>query len=56
MRFQPKKNYDTLQMEPAVLQMLDHTNLICNETNMKEGKIQKNGVNNIKAIAELIED
>jgi hypothetical protein len=56
MRFQPRKNYDTNQMEPGVLQMLDGTNVICDETHIKEGKIEKNGINNIKALAELIED
>jgi hypothetical protein len=56
MRFQPRKNYDTNQMEPGVLQMLEGTNVICDETHIKEGKIEKNGINNIKALAELIED
>jgi hypothetical protein len=32
------------------------SNLIIDETNMKEGKIEANGVENIKAIASLIED
>ena len=36
--------------------MLDGTNVICDETHMNEGKIEKNGVNNIKAMAELIEN
>ncbi len=56
MRFQPRKNYDNNQMEPGVLQMLEGTNVICDETHIKEGKIEKNGINNIKALAELIED
>ena len=56
MRFQPRKNYDTNQMEAGVLQMLEGTNVICDETHIKEGKIEKNGINNIKALAELIED
>jgi len=55
-RLQPKKNYDTNQMEPGMLQMLDCTFLCCDETQMNEGKIEKNGVFNIKALAELIED
>lgn len=56
MRFQPRKNYDTNQMEAGILQMLEGTNVICDETHIKEGKIEKNGINNIKALAELIED
>lgn len=43
-------------MEPSIFQMIEGTNLICDETHMKEGKIEKNGVFNIKALAELIED
>lgn len=56
MRFVPKKNYDTNQMEPGVLQILEGTNIICDETNMQPGKIDKNGIENIKAMAELIEE
>lgn len=56
MRFQPRKNYDTNQMEPGMLQMLEGTNVVCDETHIKEGKIEKNGISNIKALAELIED
>lgn len=36
--------------------MLEGTNVICDETMIKEGKIEKNGISNIKAMAELIED
>jgi hypothetical protein len=32
------------------------SNLLINETCMNEGKIEKNGVENIKAIATLIEE
>ena len=56
MRFQPRKNYDTNQMEPGLFQMLDGTNVICNETSILPGKIEKNGVNNIRSLAELIQD
>jgi len=34
MRFQPRKNYDTNQMEAGLFQMLDGTNVICDETNI----------------------
>jgi len=43
-------------MEPGLLQMLEGTNVICDETHITEGKIEKNGISNIKALAELIED
>lgn len=56
MRFQPRKNYDTNVMEAGLFQMLDGTNIICDETHIKEGKVEKNGVANIRALAELIED
>lgn len=36
--------------------MLDGTNVICDETHLNSGKFVKNGVQNIKALAELIED
>jgi hypothetical protein len=43
-------------MEPGLFQMLEGTNLICDETQIKEGKIEKNGIANIKSLAELVED
>jgi len=36
--------------------MLDGTNVVCDETHIEAGKIENNGVNNIRALAELIED
>lgn len=36
--------------------MLEQTHVTCDETHFKEGKIDKNGINNIRALAELIED
>ena len=56
MRFQPRKNYDTNQMEAGMFQMLDGTNIICDETHLTEGKMDGNAVTNIKTLAELIED
>jgi hypothetical protein len=56
MRLCPKKNYDTNQLEPGLFQMLDGTNVICDETGILPGKIGGNGVYNIRALAELIED
>ena len=43
-------------MEPGLFQMLDGTNIICDETAIKPGKMVKNGIQNIKALAELVED
>lgn len=56
MRFSPRKNYDTNQLEPGLFQTMGGTRIVCNETNMNEGKIENNGVQNIKAMAELIEN
>jgi len=53
----PKKNYDTNRLNVSVLgEMPALSNLLIDETKMSEGKIDKNGVENIKAIATLIED
>ncbi len=43
-------------MEAGLLQILQGTSLICDETHIEEGKFEKYGVPNIKALAELIED
>jgi hypothetical protein len=52
----PKKNYDTNQLEGGLLQMMDGTAVICDETIMKEGQLKETGVFNIKGIATLIEE
>lgn len=55
--WQPKKNYDSNQLNISVLGELPSlSNLLIDETAMNEGKIDKNGVDNIKAIATLIEE
>lgn len=55
--WQPKKNYDTNRLNTSVLgEMPTLSNLLIDETLMNEGKIEKNGVDNIKAIATLIEE
>lgn len=54
-RFSPLKNYDTNVLESGVLQMIDGTFVVCDETTMKEGVLKVNGVAGIKAIATLIE-
>jgi hypothetical protein len=37
MRLNPKKNYDTNALEGGLLQMVDSTVVIVDETNLKEG-------------------
>lgn len=51
----PAKNYDTNMLEPGLLEMIDGTFVICDETCMKEGQIKENGLNSIKGLAVLIE-
>lgn len=51
----PKKNHDNNKMEEGVLQMLDGTTVVCDETTLGEGALKEIGVYNIKAIATLIE-
>jgi Mini-chromosome maintenance replisome factor len=53
----PKKDYQINRLNTSILgELASLSNLIIDETNMKEGKIEANGVENIKAIATLIED
>ena len=55
MRLTPRKNYETNQLEGGLLQTGQGTHIVCDETHMNEGKIENHGVQNIKAMAELIE-
>ena len=54
-KFSPRKNYDTNLLESGLLQMVDGTFLIGDETVMKTGTVKENGIASIKAIATLIE-
>lgn len=55
-RFSPKKNYDVNGLEESVLGMMpSNSTFIIDETSMNSGKIEKHGVDNIRAIATLIE-
>jgi hypothetical protein len=54
-RFCPRKNYDTNLLESGVLQLVDGTFVILDETTMKEGQLKGEGINAIKALATLIE-
>lgn len=51
----PSKNYQTNILEGSLLQMLDGTVVIVDETNMGVGQIKENGILNIKTMATLIE-
>lgn len=55
MRLQPKKNYQTNQLEAGLLQTGNGTHIVCNETQFKEGQLKNLGVPNLTAMAELIE-
>jgi hypothetical protein len=54
-KFSPRKNYDTNLLESGLLQMVDGTFLIGDETVMKTGTLKENGILSIKAMATLIE-
>lgn len=55
LKLSPHKNYDTNSLEGGLLQMMDGTIVIVDETNMKEGQIKEKGILNIKTLATLIE-
>ena len=48
-------NYETNTLEGGLLQMLDGTVVIVDETNMGVGQIKEKGILNIKSLATLIE-
>jgi hypothetical protein len=52
-RFQPRKNYDTNLLEQGLLQFVDGTLVLADETVLQEGTVK--GLGNIKALATLIE-
>ena len=54
-KFSPKKNYDTNMLEGGLLQLVDGTFMIVDETVMKSGQIKENGIQSVKAMATLIE-
>ena len=56
MRFTPRKNYDTNQMEEGLMgTLINGTVFLFDETKMTTGKLIKHGVENIKSLATLIE-
>lgn len=55
-RFTPRKNYDTNQMEEGLMgTLINGTVFLFDETKMEPGKLINHGVDNIKALATLIE-
>jgi len=55
-KFHSSKNQDTNKLEQGVLQFVDGTLVLCDETKMAEGKLTQVGVLNIKTLASLIEE
>ena len=55
LKLAPHKNYETNTLEGGLLQMVDGTTVIIDETTMKEGQIKEKGIMNIKTLATLIE-
>lgn len=55
-RFTPRKNYDTNQMEEGLMgTLVNGTVFLFDEAKMETGKLVKHGVDNIKALATLVE-
>jgi hypothetical protein len=54
-RFTPRKNYDTGVLEDGILALPSDTVFLMDETRFEEGKIDEFGLDNIKALANLIE-
>ena len=54
-RLASKKNQETSEMEPGVLQLCDQTYLLVNECTLEQGKLDELGVRNLKVIQCIIE-
>lgn len=52
-RFRPKKDFDTEQLLPAKLQTASETFIICDETDLTAGNLNKTGVENLNALKKL---
>lgn len=55
MKFTPKKDHEKNQLVSGVLQLSAGTNLVLDETVMQPGTLDATGVNNLKAIGNLIQ-
>jgi len=54
-KFIPRKNYDTGLLEDGILALPQDTVFLMDETKLLEGKMNEHAVDNIKALANLIE-
>ena len=53
-RMIPKKDYNANRLLSGLLQLSDGTNIILDETQMTEGQLMPNGVENLKSLGNLI--
>jgi len=56
LKFAPKKNYDKMLLETGLLQIPDDLHLIVDETYLATGTLDETGVNNMKALSQMIKD
>lgn len=54
LQFVPKKDYKTSKLVSGILQLAPHTHLVLDETAMKPGKLENNGVLGVQFLAHLI--
>lgn len=54
LQFIPKKDYKTNKLVSGILQLAPHTHLVLDETAMKAGKLENNGVLGVQFISHLI--
>jgi len=48
LQFIPTKNYNTNKLESGIFQLSDGTNIIVDETVLKTGQLDPNGVNHVQ--------
>ena len=53
LKFTPVKDYETNRLKSGLLQLSSDTNLVLDETQMQPGKLEAEGVNNLKALGML---
>ncbi|CAK8689041.1 unnamed protein product [Clavelina lepadiformis] len=54
LKFIPKKNYSSNRLDAGLLQLSDGTHLIVDETALKPGQLDTNGVKNVQALSALV--
>jgi len=55
LKYTPRKDYEANRLMSGILQLSSDTNLVLDETQMQPGKLETDGVNNLKAIGNLIQ-